>query len=142
MPTEIDNNKDPRTVYLVQEDGVHAVPRMALAVCQMRRKIEKGIAKKAISSEAVYCQKDQEEAQEQFRTLTGRTPPKFAINNVKLKPLGPFTEYGECKLEAYNRCLNAIMYASFSANSSTWDGRFGLESWEDPVQITLEHVPN
>jgi peptidyl-tRNA hydrolase len=138
-PSEMSNDVDPALAYPVQEDGTHCVARMALACCQMARTIQK-----AVFGEILLTQEEQESAQAAYQKMTKRTPPTFPISSVTLKSLGPFTDLGESDLEPYNRCLNLIMYASFSANNSTWKGRYGSSStqWDAPHPIETGHVPH
>ncbi|KAF2866856.1 hypothetical protein BDV95DRAFT_598392 [Massariosphaeria phaeospora] len=121
---ELRSEKDPLEAYPVEEGKTHSRRRIALCLAQMYRTIEKGR-----SSSDGLSQDDVAAAQSVFQRQKGLVPPTIDINAVILPKLGPFTDLGECQLEAYNRCIHALM------------GRFGSSNWDGKCVIDSSHIP-
>jgi hypothetical protein len=134
---EMGSDEDPCTRYPLQEDGIHAMQRMALAICQLYRRTQK-----TVFDGSRYTQKAQNRLAARFKKLTNRTPPTVQVEEVVLKDLGPHTSHGEGELEAFNRCFNVIMYVSFSLNSSTWGTRFASQKWAEKTEFSSQVVPH
>ncbi|KAH8730763.1 hypothetical protein GQ44DRAFT_723010 [Phaeosphaeriaceae sp. PMI808] len=136
LPKEMELDEDPITKFPSQDDGLHTAPRMALAVTQMYR----GLQKLAFGG-GQELQQEQDSASQAFEKLTGQKPPAIDVSRVVINDFGPFPSFGEGKLEAYNRCLNVLMYVNYSISGSVWKSRYN-GNWDQPTLISLNDVPH
>ncbi|KAF7675803.1 hypothetical protein GT037_006522 [Alternaria burnsii] len=67
---EMESEEDPRIVHPVQNDGVHAVQRMALSCAQMRRDVENTAA-----GVRGFDQKEEDDVRAQFSQFTNKKLP-------------------------------------------------------------------
>jgi hypothetical protein len=134
---EMESDAEPITRYPEQNDHIHHVQRVALAIVQMRRRLQKLISEGSLISQA-----EQDETAQRFEKLTGKPVPNVDVEQVKISDFGHYSDRGECELEAYNRCFNALMYVNYSLSASNWPARFGSIKWDEAVAITTENVPD
>jgi hypothetical protein len=134
---EMQSEADPIVRYAEQNDGIHGMQCMALAIAQMRRRLQN-----PVSEEYKISQEDQDDVSHRFKELTGRVVPAVDVSKVTTTDFGPYPDRGECELEAYNRCFNMLMYVNYSLSASTWPSRFDSLKWDEGALITTADLPN
>ncbi|PVH99644.1 hypothetical protein DM02DRAFT_614885 [Periconia macrospinosa] len=78
---------------------------------------------------------------DRFTAMTGKKALEVDVKELKVKPLGPFQDYGEEELEPYNRCWNLLMYVSYSLSPKLWDIRFGTSKWDEDTVYPCDYQP-
>ncbi|CAI6331106.1 unnamed protein product [Periconia digitata] len=131
-------NTSPVDLYPVESNGNHSPKRLVLAILQMYQGI-----RKTLSGETNYSQEAQDAVEARFEDFSGKTPPHIQVDTCVITKLGPFPDWGESPLEAFNRCFLLLCYVNGLVRiPNTWLGRSSRNVWNTRCEYHVLETPN